>query len=532
MSGLNAKYSSACLNIAEYLRISQDDGADLESCRIKNQREIIRSYIAGREEFKGAKIHDYVDDGFSGSHSDRDAYKRLLKDIEKGIIDCVIVKDLSRIGRNMIDVDDLLMNYLVTLNVRFIAINNGYDSFLNPLSNLELAIINLANQHYNRDLAVKSMSVKNTKARHGEYLALAPFGYKKSDSVKNKLVPDEEAARYVRMIFSLAASGQHTVDIAKLLNAQGIPSPSVYKVRNGWNNMWTHVIDPEYCFWTNGVVYKMLKNEVYLGTLLANRFKVTEPGTGRISKRPKEEWIVVPNAHEPLVSEEDFRKAQIVIQKRKYFDKPEHVFGNKVKCPFCGHAMIHYTRNNPTFKCGTLKLTDHYGCKAHTILQRDIEKIVLKSIRTYAAVLLDYEEMKLAEIKKSKLSVKGLESKILSERKNIELLEASVTKIFTSFASGKITKDAFLHKKEVVNETIARKRSDIEKWGEQIHEMTEGRSTAENAIAELRELQKLESLTRDVVYLLIDKILVHDENNIEIVWNGVFGEQGEKRQSI
>ena len=152
MSGKTSRTATGakCLNMAAYLRISQDDDTDNESLSIKNQREIIKSYIADIDEFKDATLSDYVDDGISGSHSDRDAYKQLIADVERGRVDCIIVKDLSRIGRNLIDVDDLLMNYLVTLNVRFIAINNGYYSFTSPLSNLELAIINLANQHYNK----------------------------------------------------------------------------------------------------------------------------------------------------------------------------------------------------------------------------------------------------------------------------------------------------------------------------------------------------------------------------------------------
>ncbi|MDR1704218.1 MAG: recombinase family protein [Clostridiales bacterium] len=522
MKSLKTPVKSACANIAAYLRISKDDGADMESCSITNQRELIRSYIAGKEEFRGAALTDYVDDGISGSRSDRDAYLRLLSDIEQGAVDCVVVKDLSRIGRSLIDVDDLLMNHLVTLNVRFIAINNGYDSFYSPLSNLELAVINLANQHYNRDLAVKSITAKNTKSKRGEYLAHSPFGYKKSDTAKNKLVPDEEAAGYVRLIFSLACEGRGSVEIAQILNAQGIPSPSVYKTRNGWRNMWTQVIDPDYCFWTSGVVYKLIKNKVYIGTLLANRFKVTEHGKRHTAPRPSGEWIVVPNAHEPLVSEEDFTNAQAVLQKKRCYDAPGHIFGNKVKCPACGHAMIHYTKSNPRFKCGTVRATDHYGCKTHSIAQSHIENVVLASIRAYADVLIDHEEMKLAQIRKSKLTVKGLESKIAAERKSIELLEASVTKIFTSFASGKITQDAFLHKKGVVNDTIERKRSNIEKWGGELRALAEAGADEKKA-AELKELRTIETLNRDVVYLLIDKILVHDENDIEIVWNGSFG---------
>jgi len=232
------------LSIGLYMRISQDDGRD-ESCSITNQRAIIQSRIDSQSEFSGVQKIEYIDDGVSGSRSDRDAYQRMLKDIRRGAVDCIIVKDLSRIGRNLIDVDDLLMNYFVMWGVRFISINDGYDSYTNPLSNLELAVINLANQHYNRYLAIKSMSAKLTKMKHGEYLSLPPFGYKKSETEKNKLVVDEEAAEYVRLIFSLAVNGVRTVEIAKTLNAQDIPSPSVYKVNHGYKNIWKHAIDPD-----------------------------------------------------------------------------------------------------------------------------------------------------------------------------------------------------------------------------------------------------------------------------------------------
>jgi DNA invertase Pin-like site-specific DNA recombinase len=517
---LNTTAQASKYVIADYLRISQEDGVNIESNSIKNQREMIRQYISEQDDFQDATVIDYVDDGISGSRNDREAYQRLLSDVARGVVDCIIVKDLSRIGRDMLDVDDLLMNYLVLLNIRFIAINNGYDSFSHPLSNLELAVINLANQHYNEDLAMKSMSVKLVKQKRGEYLGQGPFGYKKSDTEKNKLVPDNEAAGYVRLIFSLASEGHSTVEIAQILNAQGIPSPSVYKTRNGWNNIWTQVIDPDYCFWTNGVIYRILKNEVYLGKAISNKNKVTKTGANHCEPRPRDEWIVIPDTHEPLVSESDFQKAQLILAKKKYYGKPEHIFGNKVKCPFCGHAMTRYTQQNPRFKCGTAKLSDHYGCQNHTILQSEMEKTVLASIRAFAAMMIDREQIKLSILEKEKTSAGKLEAKIREESKAIQLLESSVTKLFTSFASGKITKDAFLHKKGIVNDTTARKREMVGQMTERLKILNTGRAAVDDALSELTPLLTVETLDKEIVNLLIDKILVHGENNIEIVWNG------------
>lgn len=514
--------SNTHYNIAGYYRLSKDDGKDIESNSIKNQREIVKAYIAKREDFKGAKIIDYADDGISGSHSEREAYKQLLADIENGCINCIVVKDLSRIGRNLIDVDDLLMNYLVTLKIRFVAINNGYDSFSNPLSNLELALINLANQHYNRDLVEKSMSIKHSKARRGEYLAIAPFGYKKSKIERNKLVPDDEAARYVQLIFSLAVEGHRPVEIAQILNAQGIPSPSVYKTRKGWSKTSARRIDHDYCFWRNDAVYRLLKNEVYIGNAISNKYKVTNPGTGCTVPRPKSEWIIVPNAHKPLVSESDFNKVQLLLPRQKNNRNTDHIFGNKVKCPVCGYAMKRYTKQNPRFKCGTAKLTNHYGCKEYSILQSDIEDVVLAYIRVQADVLLDREETKLYQHQKNTFIIKELEKKIAAENKTIELLESSITKIFIDFSSNKITKEIFQQKKDTINETTARKRSEVKKWSEQIKKLSNERIVTEKAIDELKPLLTLETLDKNVVDLLIDKIFVHNEKDIEIVWKGIF----------
>ncbi|MDR2357921.1 MAG: recombinase family protein [Oscillospiraceae bacterium] len=507
--------------IAVYLRISKEDGKD-ESNSIKNQRAMIRAYIDLQSEFANARIIEYADDGESGESTNREAYQRLMRDVERGVIDCIIVKDLSRIGRNLIDTDDLLMNYLVSMNVRFIAINNGYDSFKNPLSNLELAIINLANQQYNRDLAQKSVSAKLVKQRRGEYLALAPFGYKKSGSEKNKLVPDDVAANCVRLIFSLACEGLRATEIAQMLNAQGVPSPSVYKTRNGCKNIWTQAVDPDFCFWTNLAVRKIIANEIYLGTAVSNRFKVTEPGTGKTAPRPKEEWIIYPDAHEAIVSEADFKKAQLILPKKRYGGAPGHIFGNKVKCPRCGHAMLRYTRQNPRFKCGTAKLTDHYGCREYSIFQSDIEKSVLESIKVCAQTLIDREEMKLAIIVRDKATASELEAKMRREQKTVESLEASVSKLFASFVAEKMSKDAFLSKKGTVNDMIDRKRSEIEKLTERLKALTEGRAAAEASIAELTPLLTIESLDKALVDTLIDKILVHGERDVEIVWADKF----------
>ena len=503
--------------IAAYLRISREDESKDESSSIQNQRNIIKNYVAEQKEFQDAAIIDYVDDGISGSHTERESYQRLLEDIGRGDVDCIIVKDISRIGRNMIDVGDLLMNYLVMLNIRFIAIGNNYDSLVNPLTNLELAMINLANQYYNRDLAQKIISVRRAKNQRGEYLAIAPFGYKKSKTARNKLEPDEESAGYIRLIFSLAVEGRRSVEIAQILNEQGIPTPLDYKIKRG-GKKYRKVIDLEESFWTNRIVRRIVINEVYMGTVTACKSKLIEPGKRRKVELPREEWIIVPNTHEPLVSEDDFRKAQLILQRIKYPDEPGHIFWSKVRCPACGYAMARSSKKNPRFKCETVKFINRYGCGTYVILQSELVKSVLSSIRSYAAVLIDQEELSHVVLEQEKATVKGLEKKILDENKAIQVMETSVKKLFTSFISDSITKEDFQKRKSIICDAITRKRKAIDLMEEQMESIAAKRARANKIVTELSPMLTLETLDRELVDLLIEKILVHSEKDIEIVW--------------
>jgi DNA invertase Pin-like site-specific DNA recombinase len=456
-------------NIAAYLRISRDDHSpygswDYETASITNQRDMIRDFVTRQQAYNGlfadlkVNLIDYVDDGFSGTSSNRQAYQKMLADASKGFIDCIICKDLSRIGRNMLDVDDLLMNRLLVLNVRLIAINNDYDSFLNPLTNLELGLINLTNQYYSRDLALKSAAAKVMKSKKGEYLNFAPFGYKKCSEVKNKLVPDKTKSKYVQTIFNLAALGKNAAETAKTLNEQNIPTPS----GRG--------------FWTNSKVCKILKNEVYLGKTIYKGF-VTE------------------DTHEPLVSQLDFEKANFgrakpASRKKKHYNQLENIFGGKVRCPHCGYAMLRHTKSSPKFRCPAVRLTNKYGCKDYAILQKDIENAVNTVIG---------EGLKLIDLAQT---AKNLKTETAAEEKAIKKLEASLVRLFKDLILGKISRQDFLNKKGMINDAIEEKR--IARPAEK-----------------LAERPKDVSLNKGTISLFIEKILIYNEKEIQIVWRFV-----------
>jgi len=505
--------------IASYLRISDHDDSLIESNSITNQRALVNDFIARQPEFAEANIVEYVDDGVSGSHTERAAYKQLMADIGRGAVHCIIVKDLSRIGRDLIDVDDLLMNYLVVRGIRFIAINNGYDSVKSPLSNLELAVINLANQHYNRDLAQKSMSSKMVKMKKGEFISpWAIFGYKKSETVRNQLVIDEESAEYVRLIFSLAADGNSNVQTAKILNTQGVPTPSEYKKRNGIANMWKP-IDGAHSFWLDVGVSRILNDIRYTGVAVHNKRKAAHPGTNRCVQRAADEWITVPDAHVPIISKTEYDKVHTLLHKEKMNTvSVDHIFFGKIKCPVCHRTLKRSRQGVRVFKCMTHKYTGHYNCPDHAIAQADVEKAVLASIKALAAVLIDQDEMKSLAIANEGITKAGLENSLKAAKKSLQTLESTVTKNITDLVAGKIAQDEFTSRKEAINNAIEKKTSELNKLIEQLKGITEGKDAIEQRLLKLRPLLTVESLDRNLVDLLIDKVIVHGEKDIEIVW--------------
>ena len=287
--------------------------------------------------------------------------------------------------------------------------------------------------------------------------------------------------------------------------------------------MWTQVIDPDYCFWSNGVIYKLLKNEVYLGKAISNKMRVAEHGKTHTIPRSKDEWIIVPDAHEPLVSESDFRKAQLVLQKKKYHNTPESFFGNKVKCPACGHAMKRYTKHNPRFKCGTAKLTNHYGCQSYNILQSEIEKVLLASIKVYATTLIDKEQLRLSILEQKKVNAGNLEKNIREANKIIQTLESSMTKLYFTFLEGKISQGVYQQKKEMINQNLSQKQDAVNQMEELLRIHKSERISIKESLSKLAPILSVEALDKELMDLLVAKIIVHGEKDIEIVWNGVMG---------
>ena len=298
--------------VAIYLRISVEDENSGESGSIASQRDIIAQFLDSHTELSNFRRLEFCDDGYSGVSFSRPAMIRMLEKLRSREVLCVVVKDISRFGRNYIEVGSCLEHLFPAWGIRFISINDNYDSSVRTAEDIDVAMKTLVYDLYSKDLSIKCKSGLNIKKRRGEFAAPVPvYGYKKSVVNKNKLEVDEEAAEVVRKIFKLAAHGKRAKEIAAILNEAKILPRSNYKAQKFGGKDWKRA-DLGSC-WSRRDIYDIIGHECYTGAAVANKTERKVVGRPCIV-RPKEYWTVVPDAHPAIVNKEEFESAQKLLR--------------------------------------------------------------------------------------------------------------------------------------------------------------------------------------------------------------------------
>lgn len=300
---------------ALYLRLSKEDGDKTESDSIGNQRTLIRDYLRNKSEF--CIVDEYVDDGYSGSNFNHPAFQKLYEDLQSGAVNCIVVKDLSRFGRNYIEVGRYLERIFPTLGVRLIAINDNYDGAeeMSHSDSIIVPVKNLMNDAYCRDMSVKIKSQLEAKRKRGDFVGnYAVFGYRRSPRNRSKLMIDENAADTVRMIYLWKISGMSDQGIADKLNQMGVLSPLEYKLQQGVN-ISENFKQSDTAKWSSKAVYRILHNEVYTGTLVQGKQKKAEYRSKDIVAVPEEKWSRVCNTHEAIIDLEQYELVQSLVAK-------------------------------------------------------------------------------------------------------------------------------------------------------------------------------------------------------------------------
>lgn len=399
-----SKQISKIYHAAIYVRLSKEDGdvstnAKAESNSISNQKDFIRNFLADKKDIRIVK--EYVDDGYSGSNFDRPSFQTMMEDIKRGVIDCVVVKDLSRFGREYIDSGRYIERLFPALGVRFIAINDNYDSVTGKSQGDEIIIPfkNLINDAYCRDISIKIRSHLDVKRKNGEYIgAFVPYGYEKSEDDKHKLVIDTYAAGIVKEIFRLKLHGMSQDAIATQLNNEGVLAPMEYKQSTG-SGYQTGFLQNEKSVWSSVTVRRILENEIYIGNLVQGKRTTPNHKVKQEVVKPESDWIRIEKNHEPIISDRDFEIVQRLLGMDTRISPDSDVVYNLsgiAVCADCGSPM---TRKITTagdkkyayYICSNHKLTKQ--CSQHSISVSLLEDTVLEMLKLHIKNVMNLEEI-------------------------------------------------------------------------------------------------------------------------------------------
>ena len=378
---------------ALYIRLSSEDGDKEVSTSIESQKHLLEEFLKNG---KDIELFDYyIDDGYSGTDFNRPAFKRLFDDMKLNKFNTIIVKDLSRLGRNYIEAGNYIEQIFPLFNIRFIAVNDRIDSYLYPksINEINMPLKNLMNDEYCRDISKKITTTLKTMRKNGLFTSgLPPYGYKIDPKNKHHLIVDEETAPNVKLIFDLYLKGYGLTKIINHLNEKGILSPSGYKKFNRKN---TNKVG---FFWCSSTVSKILDNEMYCGDLVQGRTRKVNYKIHKEIKKPKEEWDIVKKTHEAIINRDTWEKVQELRRKStlKFNREPREnsLFSGKIKCADCKYAMRKiYAKKKIAFNCSTYISRSKNFCKSHYITEELIKKVVLKAIKHQIQLLLDIEDI-------------------------------------------------------------------------------------------------------------------------------------------
>lgn len=505
--------------LAIYMRLSiSDDGEQDESNSIKSQRELIYHYIKEREEFNEYEIEEFCDDGYSGTNFDRPSVRRMLELAENGIIKVIIVKDFSRFGRNSIEVGHYIEEIFPYTGLRFIAINDHYDSndYFGDTGGFEVSIKNLISQIYAQDASKKIKTCFQSKARNGEYLGFQKiYGYIIDEN--KKLIIDKEPAGIVKKIFEMRSQGVTYDAIARYLNDKKFLVPRLYFKYNKFRDDGTI---PEMNMWTRTIINKMVNNEQYTGKLIFGRYKVDKIRGKTFTRVPRDKWIIVENAHEPIVSEELFNKSKSkTAESRKGVALGTTLFSGKVVCGCCGRNLYTWSKNH-VLLCQTPILTgNNPGCYDKKIHEDELIALINEAIKF---VMLNSKE-KIAkfnnDVTTSTNELGSVKREIQIEVGRLDRLKVKKEKLFQKLMDNQITDDEYMKLSNEVERDQIAVEDKIKELKKKQKEVLAQKKEKETTVKTYKEIGEIKKIDRNVVEKFIKKIIVSKEGRVEFQWN-------------
>lgn len=514
--------------VALYMRLSKEDEKIIENGKgirnafvmdesnsISNQRKLLIGFLKKKQELADSLIVQYIDDGYSGTGFERPGFVEMMDGVKKGRIQCIIVKDFSRFGRDYIELGDYIEHIFPFMQVRFIAVNDGYDSeeYKGKTPDIDVPFRNLAYSLYSQDISDKIKSSLTVRRKKGLYVGSIPlYGYQRDE--EGFLTPDEETKGIVQRIYREYLSGTGLAELARKLNGEGIPSPKQHKINKKLlRGEKEKSFEEKTCFWLPTTLQQILRNETYTGVLSSGAYKNGSLGSGKRVFVPEDERIRVENAHPAVIDKDTFREVQERMKKKKHGEAQQFLLKGLVRCGECGRLMV---REKTRFRCRYQKFTEHRNVES--ISEADLEGIVWKAVDIQLRLLEDKKavfqrEKELCEEKRKKLIPEIKKKRMQAEKKREEIKQ-----LYHQYRQGKMGKAEYLARK--VWEGNLAEEMEVELAGMEAEEKGMKKRMEELGVgsAPMTEWPECRKDKRELLQCMADSIDVHTGKAIAIQW--------------
>ena len=510
----------------KYIRLSYTDDKTVESNSVSNQRKLIDDFLAQHPEIE--VVCEKVDDGYSGVLYDRPAFLEMMEMIKSGEANCVIVKDLSRLGREYIETGRYLRRVFPAYGVRFIAINDNVDTLNDEPDNLTVSVKNIINEAYSRDISVKTRSALDIKRRSGDFVgAFTVYGYLKTGESHKSLIIDTFAANVVRGIFRKRLDGFSAYHIAEELNKAGILSPLAYKRSEGLPYAKGGYADTKDCKWSATTILRILSDEIYTGTMVQGKRTTPHFKLKERELKPSEDWVRVENTHEAIIDKADFD----LVQRLKGLDtrtSPQsdkvYLFSGVLICGCCGGRMTRkINRSNGReyiyYYCPTGKKG---GCKSSSMIKEsELTECVQSSLKAHINSVVSLNSL-ITSISRERINqglVQEYTGYIKSNEEQLTKIEKFKRNLYESLVNGALSKEEFLQYKQEYSTKAEKIKAAIQGWSDKLSEVLENRGERSRWLNHFLQFAEMEEIDRSVVSRLIQSIKISADKQIEVRFN-------------
>ena len=536
-AGFGLQEEQSIYHTAGYIRLSIEDSGKTDGYSLANQEKLVKDFITEQQDMRLYRL--YIDNGATGTVFERPAFDEMLQDMKDGKINCIVVKDLSRLGRNYLEAGNYLEQIFPFFRVRFISITDGYDSNSPDVTDESLIIPlkNIINEGYAKDISQKITTSFETRKKQGQFMGKYPvYGYLKDPENKNHLIVNPETSGIVKRIFQMRDSGMALGAIASQLNGEGIPSPARYLWLKGLSKEERH----KDSYWDRTNVKRLLTNKMYLGMLVYGKERTSFAKGIKRQRVPESEWKYVPNAHEAIIDQELFDSVQRKLEgaKQDFLNmtginedyQPENLFRGRIHCSDCGRAMkmtkfVATRKDGSTdryavYECCRRKQLYDLSCPQRSIRKSIVDKTVEEAIRFHIRTFLDTEQViaKLNRSPKGRAAASNIQNRIREKQRRITKIERLSTGIYEDYREGILDEGEYLairrqygaEKEELLKEVDALMLAETE------HE-ADYHSTG--SLADIvRKYAEFQELNREIVEAFIVDIQVHTDSHLAITF--------------